>query len=41
MTAGLLNIGKEVVRRIVTEDLRKRKMCARFVPHAMTAEEKE
>jgi hypothetical protein len=41
MTAGLLHIGKETVRRIVTEDLRKRKICAGFVPHALTAEQKQ
>ena len=32
MTADRLNIGKETVRRIVTKDLGKRKICARFVP---------
>jgi hypothetical protein len=36
-----LNIGKETVRRIVTEDLGKTKMCAGFVPHSLTAEEKQ
>ena len=36
MTTDRLNIGKETVRRIVTEDLGKRKICARFVPHALT-----
>ena len=35
-----LNIGKETVRRIATEDLGKRKICARFVPHALTTEQK-
>ena len=39
MIADSLNIGKETVRRIVTEDLRKRKICARFVPHALTTEQ--
>jgi hypothetical protein len=39
--ADLLNTGKEAVCRIVTEDLGKRQMCARFVPHALTAEEKQ
>jgi len=39
--ADHLNIGKETVRRIVTEDLGKRKICARFVPHALTAEQKQ
>ena len=39
MTADCLNIGKETVRRIVTEDLGKRKICTRFVPHALTKEQ--
>ena len=34
--ADHLNIGKETVRRIVTEDLGKRKICAGFVPRALT-----
>ena len=41
MNADRLNIGKEPFRRIVTEDLRKRKICARFVPHALTTEQKK
>jgi hypothetical protein len=41
MIADCLNIGKETVRRIVTEDLGKRKICARFVPHALTTEQKQ
>jgi len=41
MIADRLNIGKEAVRRIVTEDLGKRKICARFVPHALTTEQKQ
>jgi histone-lysine N-methyltransferase SETMAR len=41
MIADCLNIGKETVRRIVTKDLRKRKICARIVPHALTAEQKQ
>jgi len=40
MIADRLNIGKETVRRIVTEGLGKRKICARFVPHALTTEQK-
>ena len=36
MIADRLNIGKETVRRIVTEDLGKRKICAWFVPHVLT-----
>jgi orotate phosphoribosyltransferase-like protein len=39
MIADRLNIGKETVRWIVTEHLGKRKICARFVPHALTAEQ--
>ena len=31
--ADRLNVCKETVRRIVTEDLGKRKICAIFVPH--------
>jgi len=34
-------IGKETFCRIVTEDLGKRKICARFVPHALTTEQKQ
>ena len=39
--ADRLNIGKETVHRSVTEDLGKRKICARFVPHALTTEQKQ
>jgi len=39
--ADSLNIGKETFRRIVTEDLGKRKICTRFVPHALTTEQKQ
>ena len=41
MIADRLNIGKETVHRIVTEDLGRRKICARFVPHALTTEQKQ
>jgi len=41
MIADRLNIGKEKVRWIVTEDLGKRKICVRFVPHAFTTEQKQ
>ena len=41
MIADHLNIGQETVRRIVTEDLGKRKICARFVPHALTTQQKQ
>lgn len=33
MIAATLDIPKTVVLRILTEDLKKRKLCARFVPH--------
>ena len=38
MIADHLNIGKETVRRIVTQDLGKRNICARFVPHTLITE---
>ena len=41
MTADRLNIGKETGRLIVTEDLGKRKICARFFPHALTTEQEQ
>ena len=41
MIADRLNIGNETVRRIVTEDLGKRKICTRFVPHALAREQKQ
>ena len=41
MIADRLNIGKETVRWIVTEDLGKRKICARFVPHALITEQNQ
>jgi len=41
MIADRLNIGKETVHWIVTEDVGKRKICARFVPHALTTEQKQ
>ena len=39
--ADRLNTGKETVPRIVTEDLEKRMICARYVPHALTTEQKQ
>jgi histone-lysine N-methyltransferase SETMAR len=41
MIAESLNIPKTVVLRILNEDLRKRKMCAHFVPHSLTPEQWE
>ena len=39
--ADRLNIDKETGCRIVTEDLGKIKICARFVPHTLTTEQKQ
>jgi len=39
--AESLNIPKNVVVRILKEDLGKRKLCARFVPHSLTPEQRE
>jgi hypothetical protein len=39
--AESLNIHKTVVLQILKEDLGKRKMCARFVPHSLTPEQRE
>jgi len=41
MIAESLNIPKTVVFRILKEDLGKRKLCARFVPHSLTPEQRE
>jgi len=41
MIAESLNIPKTVVLRILKEDLGKRKLCARFVPHCLTPEQRE
>jgi len=41
MIAESLNIPKAVVLRILKEDLGKRRLCARFVPHSLTPEQKE
>jgi len=41
MTAEPLNIPKTVVLRILKEDLGKKTLCARFVPHSLTLEQKE
>ncbi|KAL4112628.1 hypothetical protein QTP88_016377 [Uroleucon formosanum] len=37
----LTGIPKMVVQRIIREDLGKRKLCARFVPHALTTEQRQ
>ena len=41
MLADEVNIGKDTVRKIVVEDLRKRKICSRFIPHSLTPEQKD
>jgi hypothetical protein len=35
-----LGISKDTVHTIVCEDLGKRKICSRFVPHKLTDEQK-
>ena len=39
--ADEVNIGKNIVRKILVEDLRKQKICSRFVPHSLTPEQKD
>jgi histone-lysine N-methyltransferase SETMAR len=41
MIAEFLNILKTVVLQILKEDLEKRKLCARFVPHSLTPEQRK
>ena len=41
MIAESLKIPKTIVIRILKEDLGKRKLCARFVPHSLTPEHRE
>jgi hypothetical protein len=41
MISESLNIPKTVVLRILKEDFGKRKLCARFVPHSLTPEQRE
>jgi hypothetical protein len=36
-----LNINEETIRRIIHEDLRKREICPKFVPHRLTGEQKQ
>jgi histone-lysine N-methyltransferase SETMAR len=38
---GFLNIPKTVVLRVLKDYLGKRKLCARFVPHFLTLEQRE
>ena len=39
MISESLNFPKTVVLRILKEDLGRRKLCARFVPHSLTSEQ--
>jgi len=41
MITESLNIPKTVVLQIMKEGLGKRKLCARFVPHSLTSEQRE
>jgi len=41
MIAEYLNIAKAVVLRILKEDMGKRKLCVRFVPHSLKPEQGE
>jgi len=41
MIAESLNVPKTVVLQIVKENLGKRMLCARFVPHTLTPEQRE
>jgi len=40
-TAEQVNIDRETVRKILTEDLDKRKLCAKMVPRELTEEQKK
>jgi transposase len=35
-----LNVSKDTIREIMCDDLEKKKMCAKFVPHLLTPEQK-
>jgi histone-lysine N-methyltransferase SETMAR len=41
MMADEPNINKKRIHQILREDLRKREICAKFVPHRLTDEQKE
>ena len=41
MQADEVNIGRDTVKKIVVEDLRKRKIFSHFVPHSLTQEQKD
>src|SRR5579863_5375676 len=36
-----LGVSRETIRQILVDDLGKRKICARFVPHCLTPEHKQ
>ncbi len=38
---GEYGIPKTIVHRILSDDLKKQELCARFVPHALTTEQWE
>ncbi len=40
-SAEWTRIPKTIVQQILRDDLQKQKLCVRFVPHALTAEQKE
>ena len=37
----MTGIGKSTIHRILTEDLQKRKVCAKFVPHSLNDDQKQ
>lgn len=41
MTADVLDISKNIVRNTITENLRTRKVCLRFLLHTLTAEQEK
>jgi hypothetical protein len=41
MLSDEININKETIRQILHEDLRKRKICVKFVPHSLRDEQKQ
>jgi hypothetical protein len=40
MLAEMTGINRETVHKILVEDLKKKKVCARFAPHLLTAAQK-
>ncbi len=41
MLVNDLSIDKETVQQIITEDLEEKKVCACFIPHTVTVEQRE